>query len=215
MITKDYYPIFIDLSNFRILIIGGGKVGTKRALAFKRYGADVSVLSLDFSQDLLNSDIRLIRDDANKIDSNLIEKYDIILTCTNNSELNEKLCNIAKNLRKLCNNPTNPENSNFIVPIFYSDNDLEIAITTRGKSSILAKEILTKTISIANSSEIRNLLGIMYDVKILLKKKVADPSVRYSLYHKIYNDEKFKYYATNGLINKALNRAEEIINEQG
>ncbi|ACP47962.1 siroheme synthase [Sulfolobus islandicus Y.N.15.51] len=214
MVKKEYYPIFIDLSNFRVLVIGGGKVGTKRALAFKKYGANVCVISLDFSQDLLNSDIRLIKEDANKIDGSIIEKYDIILTCTNNFELNEKLCNIAKNLRKLCNNPTNPENSNFIVPIFYSDDDMEIAITTKGKSSIVAKEILSKTISIANSPEMRNLLSAMYDVKTLLKKKVADPSVRYSFYHKIYNDEKFKYYATNGLIEKALHRAEEIINDQ-
>ncbi len=214
MVKKEYYPIFIDLSNFRVLVIGGGKVGTKRALAFKKYGANVCVISLDFSQDLLNSDIRLIKEDANKIDGSIIEKYDIILTCTNNFELNEKLCNIAKNLRKLCNNPTNPENSNFIVPIFYSDNDMEIAITTKGKSSIVAKEILSKTISIANSPEMRNLLSAMYDVKTLLKKKVADPSVRYSFYHKIYNDEKFKYYATNGLLEKALHRAEEIINDQ-
>jgi len=207
VVKKEYYPIFIDLSNFRVLVIGGGKVGTKRALAFKKYGANVCVISLDFSQDLLNSDIRLIKEDANKIDGSIIEKYDIILTCTNNFELNEKLCNIAKNLRKLCNNPTNPENSNFIVPIFYSDNDMEIAITTKGKSSIVAKEILSKTISIANSPEMRNLLSAMYDLKTLLKKKVADPSVRYSFYHKIYNDEKFKYYATNGLIEKALHRA--------
>jgi len=214
VVKKEYYPIFIDLSNFRVLVIGGGKVGTKRALAFKKYGANVCVISLDFSQDLLNSDIRLIKEDANKIDASIIEKYDIILTCTNNFELNEKLCNIAKNLRKLCNNPTNPENSNFIVPIFYSDNDMEIAITTKGKSSIVAKEILSKTTSIANSPEMRNLLSAMYDVKTLLKKKVADPSVRYSFYHKIYNDEKFKYYATNGLIEKALHRAEEIINDQ-
>jgi len=214
VVKKEYYPIFIDLSNFRVLVIGGGKVGTKRALAFKKYGANVCVISLDFSQDLLNSDIRLIKEDANKIDGSIIEKYDIILTCTNNFELNEKLCNIAKNLRKLCNNPTNPENSNFIVPIFYSDNDMEIAITTKGKSSIVAKEILSKTISIANSPEMRNLLSAMYDLKTLLKKKVADPSVRYSFYHKIYNDEKFKYYATNGLIEKALHRAEEIINDQ-
>ena len=58
MVKKEYYPIFIDLSNFRVLVIGGGKVGTKRALAFKKYGANVCVISLDFSQDLLNSDIR-------------------------------------------------------------------------------------------------------------------------------------------------------------
>ncbi|WP_338599781.1 bifunctional precorrin-2 dehydrogenase/sirohydrochlorin ferrochelatase [Sulfolobus tengchongensis] len=213
MTIKDYYPIFIDLSHFRVLIIGGGKIGTKRALTFKKYGADVTVLSLEFSQDLLNSDINLIKEDASKIDIKAIENYDIILTCTNNYELNSKICDLAKMLKKLCNNPTNPENSNFIVPIFYSDEDFEIAVTTRGKSSILAKEVLSKSIDVAKKSDIKNLLNAMYNVKILLKKRISDPSLRYSLYHKIYNDHIFKRYAMDGFIDKALSRAEEIINE--
>lgn len=213
MTIRDYYPIFIDLSQFNVLIIGGGKIGTKRALTMKKYGANVTVLSLSFSQELQNSNISLIKGDASLIDTNFLQKFDLILTCTNNFELNKKICDLAKKIRKLCNNPTNIEDSNFIVPIFYSDKDLEIAITTRGKSSILAKEILSKVKDLINNDEMRNLLDAMYNVKLLLKEKIKDPSIRYILYHKIYDDEVFRSYASKGNLNKALNRVEEIINE--
>ncbi|MEM1599513.1 MAG: bifunctional precorrin-2 dehydrogenase/sirohydrochlorin ferrochelatase, partial [Sulfolobaceae archaeon] len=72
---------------------------------------------------------------------------------------------------------------------------------------------LSKIISIVNNPSLQNLLNSMYNVKILLKRKIQDPSVRYLLYHRIYNDETFKEYATKGDLNKALDRAEEIIHE--
>ncbi|MEM0131039.1 MAG: bifunctional precorrin-2 dehydrogenase/sirohydrochlorin ferrochelatase [Saccharolobus sp.] len=213
MAVRNFYPIFVDISGFNVLVVGGGKIGSKRALSFKKYGANVTVFSLDFSQELKDSHINMIQGDASLIDDNLISRYDIILTCTNNPDLNKKICEKSKKLRKLCNNPTNPEDSNFIVPIFYSDENFEIAITSRGKSSILSKEILSKITSIVNNSSLQNLLNSMYNVKILLKRKIQDPSVRYLLYHRIYDDETFKEYATKGDLNKALDRAEEIIHE--
>lgn len=51
--ANHYFPIFLDLTNLNILIVGGGKVGTKRALKFQEYGAKVSVWSLDFSDELV------------------------------------------------------------------------------------------------------------------------------------------------------------------
>ncbi|MEM1859518.1 MAG: NAD(P)-dependent oxidoreductase, partial [Metallosphaera sp.] len=44
--STRYFPVFLNLKGMRILVVGGGKVGTKRALKFTEYGADVTVLSL-------------------------------------------------------------------------------------------------------------------------------------------------------------------------
>ncbi|TRM74310.1 bifunctional precorrin-2 dehydrogenase/sirohydrochlorin ferrochelatase [Sulfolobus sp. B1] len=213
MQLKHYFPIFVDLSNFRVLVVGGGKIGSKRALEFRKYGAKVDVLSLSFSDELYNSGINLINSDARNVNSNDLQKYDIIITCTSDFNLNKELCDLAKSLGKLCNNPTNVEDSNFIVPIFYSDENYEIAITTRGKSSILAKEILSQiTKQLRENMEIKNLLDAMYNVKLMLKDNIKDSSVRFSLYHVIYNDSIFRSYASKGNLEYALKRAEEIIN---
>ncbi len=53
----------------------------------------------------------------------------------------------------------------------------------------------------------------MYDVKNYLKKKINDPSIRYMLYHEIFNDTDFEIFIKDNKIMEAKKRAEEIINE--
>ncbi|ESQ23286.1 MAG: FAD binding domain [uncultured Acidilobus sp. MG] len=47
-----YLPLFIDLSGKRVVVFGGGSVGTRRALEFARAGAKVTVVADRFSQEL-------------------------------------------------------------------------------------------------------------------------------------------------------------------
>jgi len=214
-LSSRYFPIFLDLSNFRVLVIGGGKVGTKRALRFKDYGAKVTVVTLQVSEELQRSGIELIINDARSLVDD-ISKYDIIVTATNDRELNSMICRRAIEMRKLCNNPTNPKDSNFIVPIFYEDGDIAIAVSTMGKSSIVSKLILDQALNMLRSNEsIMLSLKAMAKVKEILKARVSDPSLRYTLYHKIFEDEEFERHINNGEIDSAIRRAEEIMNEVG
>lgn len=214
MNVSTYIPLFIDVSSLNVLVIGGGKVGTKRALNFASHGAKVTVVSLSFSDELLkNKDkIELIQKDAKELDENFFSGYDIIIVATNDKKLNLEICNKVKELRKLCNNPTQPETSNFIVPIYYSDDKLSIAITTFGKSSLTAKYILDLIKEEVLTSNIYNLVESMSKVKELLKEKISDPSIRFNFYNKIFNDELFRTYVNNGNLDLALKRAMVIIN---
>lgn len=214
--TQGYFPLFIDLSKFNVLVIGGGKVGSKRALKFANYGAKVTVVSLDFSEELLhNSLIERIKEDARNLNEDFLRRFDIIITATNDKDLNFKLCELSQKIGKLCNNPTNPIQSSFIVPIFYADADIEIAVTTLGKSSIASKVILEKILNCLGSDEayIKLLVKTMGEVKNIMKNKIADPSVRYQLYQKIFNDQIFQKFILNNNHECAIKRAEEIINE--
>ena len=40
-----FYPLFIDLKGKKVLVVGGGKVGTRRALYMLKAGAEVIVIS--------------------------------------------------------------------------------------------------------------------------------------------------------------------------
>ncbi|WP_369611392.1 bifunctional precorrin-2 dehydrogenase/sirohydrochlorin ferrochelatase [Sulfurisphaera javensis] len=214
--TDIFIPIYLNLADFNVLIIGGGKVGTKRAISFAEHGAKVTVISLSFSDELLkNQDkINLLNENANELSEELLSRFDIIVTATNDKVLNSKLCSKAKQLRKLCNNPTNPEESNFIVPIYYTDNKLSIAVTTFGKSSLSSKYVLELIReNILSNNAIYNLIEAMGDVKDLLKDEIKDPSKRFTYYSKIFNDEIFRNYVNEGKIEQAINRAKVIINE--
>jgi precorrin-2 dehydrogenase/sirohydrochlorin ferrochelatase len=56
-----FIPLYVDVSTLKVLVIGGGKVGTKRALKLLDAGATVTVLSKDFTPQLLESRARLIK----------------------------------------------------------------------------------------------------------------------------------------------------------
>lgn len=199
----------------RILVVGGGKVGTKRALKFREYGADVTVVSLSFSDELSKrEDIRRIELDAREVDQEFLRDYDIVVTATNSPELNSRICDLCRKARKLCNNPTNPPDSSFIVPIFYEDEDIGIAVTTMGKSSIMSKVILDRALeAVREDPRILLELKVMSDVKAMLKRRVSDPGTRYTLYQKIFVDREFESFINNGNVSNALKRAEEIVNE--
>lgn len=213
--THNFVPLFINVKDLKVLVVGGGKVGTKRALSFANHGSNITVISLSFSEDLIeNKDkITLIKEDAKNLTVDFLSKFDVIVTATNDKELNNKLCELAKNQRKLCNNPTNPEDSNFIVPIYYSDDKLSIAITTFGKSSLTSKYILELIQEEILKKDTYDLVMAMGHVKDLLKHNIKDPSQRFSYYSKIFNDEIFRNYIKEGKLELALDRAKVIINE--
>ncbi len=47
-VSSARFPMFFDLSNKRCLVVGGGKVGLRRAKALKDFGADVTILTKKF-----------------------------------------------------------------------------------------------------------------------------------------------------------------------
>jgi len=49
---KHYLPLAIDMAGLRCLVVGGGRVGTRKALTLARSGAKVTVLSLQISDRL-------------------------------------------------------------------------------------------------------------------------------------------------------------------
>ena len=46
------FPLFVDLTGRAAVVIGGGKVGLRRAEALRRFGADVTVISPSLSAPL-------------------------------------------------------------------------------------------------------------------------------------------------------------------
>lgn len=214
--SEYYFPFFVNLAKTNVLVVGGGKVGSKRALKLANYGAKVTVVSIDFTEELeQNGIIKKIKTDASNLDEEFLRNFDIIITATNDKDLNFKLCETSQKLGKLCNNPTNPTQSTFIIPIFYADKDIEIAVTTLGKSSIVSKLILDKILKTLKADEdyLKLLTRTMGEIKDIMKQKIHDPSLRYSLYHEIFYDSIFQNFILNNNHDYAIRRAEEIINE--
>ncbi len=48
-----YYPVNLDIRNRKCLVVGGGSVGTRKAMTLLDCGAKVTVVSTDVTEQLL------------------------------------------------------------------------------------------------------------------------------------------------------------------
>ena len=48
-----YYPIYLDIRDKKCVVVGGGDVAYRKAVSLKEAGAQVVVISPDFSKDFL------------------------------------------------------------------------------------------------------------------------------------------------------------------
>ena len=138
----SYYPIMIDLEGKKVLVIGGGKVATRKVETFLEYGAEVRVVSKDLEPELRNhvenGDVRYSAREFHEDD--LADIY-LIITATNNKNLNHEISIMAREKGILVNAVDQPTDCSFIVPSILKRGDLIIAVSTSGKSPALAKKV--------------------------------------------------------------------------
>ncbi len=135
-----YYPLFVNLKNKKILIIGGGKVGSRRALYLLKAGATIIVISMDFDKKLgpiKNKNLKLIKKDINKLKINF-KDYFLVIIATNDKKTNERLTKSIKNNSLVCRADKHSK-GNVIFPAYVKKKG--IGITSFGKKTSVVKKL--------------------------------------------------------------------------
>jgi len=204
-------PLFMEFEGRNVLVIGGGGVGTRRAVKFLMAGANVRVIGLEFSNDLVRyaeqGKVVLIKGDARDpgLLRNNIEWADLVVIATNDPIANKNARRIARDLKKFFNDATNAEETEVVVPFEGEINGIRIAVTTEGLSGVVARRALDEILHILkDDEELMNMARVWYAVKSRIKESVKDVKARLRLYMELDNDEKFNELARKGLIDEAL-----------
>jgi len=161
-----YYPIFLDVEDRNVLIIGGGNVCARKAETMLRYGARVTIVSPDFTDEIE----RWARDGALTIKRKAYDERDldgasIVIASTDDQRVNEQIAADCR-ARKI---PVNVVDvtplCEFIVPAIVESGSIQIAISTGGKSPAVArtlKEDLQRMVG-TEYAEVNDLLGSLRD----------------------------------------------------
>jgi len=215
-------PFFIDLSDKTILIIGGGREGAKRAEKYSKTGARVIVYSRSFDDKILELGrrgfIELVEGDVE--DAGKLEEYikfsDIVMVTLDREEYNDKIWNIARKHRALLNLANDAEKTDIVVPIDSSIGPFRVAITTEGKSSMVAREALQRVIEyLSREKELITLAEIMYKVKKIVRKSIPNPETRLKIYYEVFDNDDLREALRSGdeyLVEKILRN---ILKEYG
>jgi precorrin-2 dehydrogenase / sirohydrochlorin ferrochelatase len=137
-----YYPVLLDLSGKKTVVIGGGRIGQRKIETLLEYGAAVFVIAREMTPELHDlhrkGEIRLL---GPEYDESLVKDAFLIIVATNDRDLNKRVSAFAKDRNILVNVVDQPEECSFIVPSIIKKGDLIIAISTSGKSPALAKRV--------------------------------------------------------------------------
>ena len=135
-----WFPLFINLENKKILVIGGGKVAAKKIEKILEYGADITVVTENVVEEKLlqleNVKIennQKIENDKAKIEK-LVKGYFLVIAATDNEELNENIANVCDSNGMLINNVSSKVNMNAMFGGIVKNSEFQIAISTSGKN---------------------------------------------------------------------------------
>jgi precorrin-2 dehydrogenase/sirohydrochlorin ferrochelatase len=141
-IKTAYYPIFLDLKDKNVLVVGGGKVAERKILNLLRYGCRIHVVSPGLTSQLeklvLEKKIQHIPEQSL---NQAMGNASMVIAATDDPVFNGQIASRAKERGLLVNAVDQPQDCNFIMPSIVNSGDLQIAISTGGKSPALAKKI--------------------------------------------------------------------------
>jgi precorrin-2 dehydrogenase / sirohydrochlorin ferrochelatase len=137
-----YYPVNLNIEDRKCLVVGGGPVAFRKARMLMDCGAEVTVVSMDFCdefQKLKNmSSISLVQ--RKYFSSDLDGKF-LVISATDDSELNRRISADAEKKNMLCNIADVPDICNFILPSVIRRGDLVVSVSTSGRSPAFAKHL--------------------------------------------------------------------------
>ncbi len=137
-----YYPIQLDVRGRRCLVVGGGRVGTRKAETLQACGAEVVVVSPEATVELSAwAEAGRIHWRRRAYDPSDLEGVFLAVGATDDEGLNRRLSADARRRGVLCNIADRPELCDFILPALVQRGDLVIAVSTSGKSPALAKRL--------------------------------------------------------------------------
>lgn len=182
-----YYPAYLDIRNRRCLVVGGGRVGTRKVKTLLDCGARVTIISPQVSQQLKKlADNQRATIKNRSYQPEDLEGVFLVIGATDDEKLNRQISRDAEKRGLLCNIADRPEICNFILPSIVHRGDLTISISTAGKSPAMAKK-LRQDLEKQYGPEYADFLRLMGAIRQNLLSQAHAPEAHKGLFEQLIN----------------------------
>lgn len=141
----DYLPIFCQLDNKPVLLVGGGEVAERKARLLLDAGAHLTVVAPELDPELAelaaNGSIEWLAGEF--APAQLAGKW-LVVAATDRREVNALVYQSANQARIFANVVDDPKRSSFIMPSIIDRSPLMVAISSGGKAPVLARLLREK-----------------------------------------------------------------------
>ena len=205
------YPIYLNLHDKRVVVIGAGGVGARKVQALADAGARIVVVApnidtafADFAQ---RNNIEVIEA---KYEKQYLAEAVICIAATDDRTTNERIYEDCQELSVLCNIVDVPDLCDFYVPAIVKRGPLQIAISTDGNCPAYAGHVRRKLEDLFTETHGR-FVTELEKARQKVIKQIKDPNQRKALLGQLVKDESLKFFIDNGP-EAWHTRANDIIN---
>ena len=140
--AAKYYPVFLELTGRRCLVVGAGKVALRKVRALLEAGAEVSLVSPEALEELKKLVVQgAIRWRRGEFEDGDLDGVFLVIGATDDPEVNRRVYRAADKASRMVNIVDEPELCNFIVPSVLTRGDFQVAVSSGGASPILARKV--------------------------------------------------------------------------
>jgi precorrin-2 dehydrogenase/sirohydrochlorin ferrochelatase len=189
MVDMRYYPVNLDIKGRQCLVVGGGRVGSRKVDTLVQCGAVVTVVSAEVSptvKQLADEKAILLKQRAYRASD--VEGMFLVIGATDNETLNRQINADAERLNLLCNIADRPEICNFILPAIVRRGSFVMAISTAGKSPAFAKHV-RKRLETQFGPEYGVVLELMGAIRSKLLAGAHEPEVHKPLFEQLIDGD--------------------------
>lgn len=134
------FPIALHGERVTAVVIGGGSVGTRKALALALAGAQVHVVSPAVTPELEEAErLRRITISREPYRANQIDGVALVIAATDSREINAQIAMDAQARGKLVSITDHPDEGNFHMMALHRSGDVTIAVSAGGVPGAAAR----------------------------------------------------------------------------
>ena len=142
---NNFFPVFLNMQNKKVLIIGAGKIAFRKTETLLSYGAKIKVIAKDIKEEKFKEleNIELSLEDFKE---DMLENVFMVIAATDDFTFNKYIFNLCDKKNILTNNITSKTEMNCRFSSIYENEEYQIAISAKGdpKKSKTLKEKISK-----------------------------------------------------------------------
>ncbi len=143
-----HIPLFLDVQDWSVLIVGGGKIALRKARELSDAGASINLLAPQRCPGWEDIKVQWLKDEFS---DQMLVNYNLVIAATDDATLNKNITELAKKKGILCNCASAGKTGDVIFPGVVRENGITVAISTQGETPFITKRLKTEALKITQS----------------------------------------------------------------
>jgi precorrin-2 dehydrogenase/sirohydrochlorin ferrochelatase len=189
---RKLYPMLVDLTGKRCLVVGGGGVAERKVTLLIECGADVEVVSPATTSRLaVLAAAGAVRVRRRRVRASDLAGAFLVVVATDDRGVNRQVAERVRGVGGLVNVADDPEACTFLVPSVLRRGDLTIAISTGGGSPALAKK-LRQRLEQTVGPEYEAYLSALRLLRERARQAIPNPEARQAVFRRAVESDLFE-----------------------